>query len=514
MCPANESGTIIIDSDQLIQSALHEKEECINLSSNTNNNERLFHGILHRIPINEFAEDLRSLGKIVCPITTMTLLLHSKSVISMLFLGHLGDAPLAGGALAISFANITGFSVIKGMSMGMDPICCQAFGAKKHSVISQTFQRTLCILLFIAILISFLWLNMEPILLLLGQDKDIIDVAKLYLRFSIPELIAQVHLHPLRSFLRTQCITKPLTIATMLCLFIHLPINYLLVIYLKLGVKGVALASACNTINLDLSILIYLLCSNMMHKPWSGLTITSPFQGWKTVLSLAIPSVLSVCLEWWWYEIMLFLCGLFQNPKASVAAMGILIQTTGLLYVFPHALSMGLSTRIGHQLGAGQPAKAQRMAVLGFVLALTMGVTAFGFTILVRSYWGKMYTSEPDILSLISVALPVLGICEIGNCPQTAACGVLTGSARTTIGAKINFIAFYLVGLPVAVALAFWVKVGFIGLWFGLAAAQAACMCMMIYTLIRTDWKHQAKRSEELTQEVEETQDLETSLLS
>lgn len=54
MCPANESGTIIIDSDQLIQSALHEKEECINLSSNTNNNnERLFHGILHRIPVNE-----------------------------------------------------------------------------------------------------------------------------------------------------------------------------------------------------------------------------------------------------------------------------------------------------------------------------------------------------------------------------------------------------------------------------------------------------------------------------
>lgn len=460
------------------------------------------------------AEDMRSLGKIVCPITTMTLLLHSKSVISMLFLGHLGDAPLAGGALAISFANITGFSVIKGMSMGMEPICCQAFGAKKLSVISQTFQRTLCLLLLTAIMISCLWLNMEPILLFLGQDKDIIDVAKLYLRFSIPELIAQVYLHPLRSFLRTQCITKPLTIATTICLILHLPINYFLVNYLKLGVKGVALASSCNTINLDLGILIYLLWSNMELKPWHGLSLLSPFQGWKTVLSLAIPSVLSVCLEWWWYEIMLFLCGLLQNPKASVAAMGILIQTTGLLYVFPHALSMGLSTRIGHELGAGQPTKAQRLAILGLVLALTMGGTAFAFTLAVRSVWGKMYTSEPDILSLISVALPVLGFCEIGNCPQTAACGVLTGSARTRVGAKINFIAFYLVGLPVAVALAFWVKVGFIGLWFGLAASQAACMCMMIYTLLTTDWKHQAKRSEELTQDAEQTEDLETGLLS
>ncbi|KAL2899912.1 Protein DETOXIFICATION 53, partial [Bienertia sinuspersici] len=474
--------------------------------------------------VHQLAEDLKSLGKIVIPVTTMTLLLHSKSVISMLFLGHLGDAELAGGALALSFANITGFSVIKGMSMGMEPICCQAFGARKLSVISQTFQRTLCLLLLTAIIISLLWLNMEPILLFLGQDKDIIDVAKLYLRFSIPELIAQVHLHPLRSFLRTQCITKPLTIATMLCLFLHFPINYLLVVHLKLGVKGVALASACNTINLDVSLLIYLIFSDKDNvlKPWNGLTFSSPFQGWKTVLSLAIPSVLAVCLEWWWYEIMLFLCGLLPNPKASVAAMGILIQTTGLLYVFPHAISMGLSTCIGHELGAGQPTKAQRMAVVGLVLALTLGVAAFVFTILVRSLWGTMYTSETDILSLISVALPVLGFCEIGNCPQTAACGVLTGSARTTSGAKINFIAFYLVGLPVAVALAFWAKAGFVGLWFGLAAAQAACLCMMIYTLITTDWKQQAKRSEELTQENQtETEiddhiqeDLETALLS
>ena len=461
----------------------------------------------------QVAEDLRSLGKIVYPVTTMTLLLHSKSVISMLFLGHLGNAQLAGGSLAISFANVTGFSVIKGLSMGMEPICCQAYGAKKLTVISQTFQRTLCLLLLAALGISLLWVNMEPILLLLGQDRDIIEVGKIYLRYSIPELIAQVHLHPLRSFLRTQCITKPLTIATMLCLAFHLPINYFLVIYLNLGVKGVALASACNTINLDLCILVYLLFYKMEVKPWDGLTFLSPFQGWKTLLSLAFPSVLAVCLEWWWYEIMLFLCGLLQNPKASIAAMGILIQTTGLLYVFPHALSMGLSTRVGHELGAGQPHGAQRTAVLGFVLALVLGMTAFAFTVLVRSVWGKMYTSEIEVLALVSVALPVLGFCEIGNCPQTAACGVLTGSARTKVGAKINFVAFYIVGLPVAVLAAFVLKVGFIGFWFGLAAAQAACMCMMIYTLIRTDWKHQAKRSEDLTRTSDEADDLETGLL-
>ncbi|KAK9723686.1 hypothetical protein RND81_05G017900 [Saponaria officinalis] len=514
MCPGNERE-VIVESEGLISQVV--EEECENVGDGegitlSSSNTTVFH---HRLSFKEVTQDLRSLMKIVWPMTTTTLLLHSKSVVSMLFLGHLGNSQLAGGSLAISFANITGYSVIKGLSMGMDPICCQAYGAKKLSVISHTFQRTFCLLLFSAIAIASLWLNMEPILLLLRQDPDIVEVAKLYLRCSIPELLAQVHLHPLRSFLRTQTITKPLTIFTSVCLALHLPINYFLVIYFKLGVKGVALASACNTINLDLSILTYLIWTNdVAVKPWDGLTLISPFQGWKALLSLALPSVLSVCLEWWWYEIMLFFCGILENPQASVAAMGILIQTTGLLYVFPHALSMGLSTRIGHELGADNPQRAQRIAVIGLVSAIALGVAAFLFTVAVRSVWGKMYTSEDEILKLVAIALPVLGFCEIGNCPQTALCGVLTGSARTKSGAKINFIAFYVVGLPVALGMAFGFKVGFVGLWVGLAAAQVACMGMMIRTLMTTDWKHQAKRSEELTRTAEDANDLETALLS
>lgn len=463
----------------------------------------------------QVVEDLGLLGKIACPTAMTTLMMHSKSVISMLFLGHLGSSELAGGALAISFANITGYSVIKGLSMGMEPICCQAYGAKKYSVVSQTFQKTFCLLLLTAIIISLLWLNMEPILLLLGQSQDITEVAKIYLRFSIPELIAQVHLNPLRVFLRTQCVTKPMTYISAFGLILHFPINYFLVIYLNLGVKGVALASACNTINLNLGLLLYLIIAKPDLKPWDGLTFLSPFQGWQPVISLALPSVLAVCLEWWWYEIMLFLCGLLENPQASVAAMGILIQTCGMLYVFPHSISLGLSTRVGHELGANQPSRAQRTTIIGLSVAVAIGITAFIFTTFVRSVWGKMYTSDSDTLALISLALPVVGFCEIGNCPQTAACGVLRGSAQPKVGAQINFIAFYLVGLPTAVLLAFKMKIGFLGLWFGLVAAQASCVCMMVYTLMKTDWKHESKRAEELTRVAGETEsdDVEASLI-
>ncbi|XP_022746517.1 protein DETOXIFICATION 53-like [Durio zibethinus] len=460
-------------------------------------------------------EELTSLGKITFPLVISGLIFYSKSLISMLFLGHLGNIELAGGSLAMGFANITGYSVMNGLAMGMEPICCQAFGAKKWTVLSQTFKQTLCLLLLAAIPITLLWLNMEPILLSIGQDKTIISVAKVFLTYSIPELLAQALLSPLKIFLRAQSLTLPFTLSATWATILHLPINYFLTIYLDLGVRGIALASACNTLNLNLALLVYLFFTETAIKPWDGQVVTKCYRDWQSLVTLMIPSVFSVCLEWWWYEIMVLLCGLINNPQTSVAAMGILMQTTGLLYVFPHSLRSSLSIRVGQELGAEAPAQARQITIIGLITAMVCGLLSFTFTIAVKDVWGKLYTHEAQVLALTKVVLPILGFCELGNCPQTAACGILVGSARPNVGACINFCSFYLVGLPIAAYAAFKLKMDLLGLWFGLAAAQATCMCMMICTLVFTDWNYQAKRAKELTQGTEDhKKDLEANLLS
>ncbi|XP_044474010.1 protein DETOXIFICATION 53-like [Mangifera indica] len=460
-------------------------------------------------------EEVLSLGKIGGPIVMTTLLLNSRSALSMLFLGRLGRTELAGGSLALACANITGISVIKGLTTGMDPICGQAYGARKFSVLSQIFQKTVCLLLLVSIFISLFWRNMEPIFLRLGQNPDISRVATSYMLYSVPELLAQAILHPMRSFLRAQDRTSPITISAIFAVVLHLPISYLLANHLKLGVKGVALALALNTFNMNLGLLIYIFMSEEALKPWHGFSFDSFFHGWCSLLSLAVPSCLQVCLEWWWYEIMLFLCGLLGNPEISVSAMGILIQTTGILYIFPFAINNSLATRVGHELGAGQPSQAQWTAKIGICLALAFGLAAFIVMTAIKSFWGKLFTDEPQVLHLISTTLPLLGLCEIGNSPQTSAWGVLTGQARPKDGARINLYSFYLLGLPVAVLSTFRFEVGFHGPWYGLLVAQFCCACMMIITLIRTDWELQAKRAAELTRAAEnEEDDLESALIS
>ncbi|PPS08194.1 hypothetical protein GOBAR_AA12446 [Gossypium barbadense] len=519
MCPGSDlesrESTLNGDHQNQLLKSYNEETELFSLK-NLAPQTFAMPGASQRADLNsmQVGDEVLSIGKIAGPIIMTTLLIHSRSIISMLFLSHLGKEELAGGSLAMGFGNITGLSVIKGLAIGMDPICGQAYGARRYSVLSQTFYRALCLLLLISIPISILWLNVEPIFLRLGQDPDATKVAKVYLVAFIPELLAQSFLHPMRTFLRAQGINTPLTIAAICAVLLHPLINYIFTIYFELGVKGVALALACNTFNLNLGLIIYMVMSETPLKPWHDVTIVSVFQGWRPLLALALPSLLSVCLEWWWYEIMLFLCGLLDNPKASVAAMGILIQTTGLLYNFPFSLSNSICTRVSQALGAGRPSCAHRAATIGLLMAFAFGLSAFAVMTVLRSWWGRLFTDEPQILDLISTVLPILGLCEVGNSPQTAACGVLTGTARPKDGVRINLCSFYLVGLPVAILTTFTFKIGFEGLWFGLLAAQISCVCMMVYTLVRTDWKHQAKRANELTIAAAGKDDLETTLLT
>ncbi|OMO57476.1 Multi antimicrobial extrusion protein [Corchorus olitorius] len=442
---------------------------------------------------------MKAIGKISGPTAISSLLLYSRAVISMLFLGYLGELELAGGSLAIGFANITGYSVISGLAMGMEPICGQAYGAKQWKLLGLTLQRTVLLLLSASVPISFMWVNMKAILLWCGQDQEISSVAHKFILFSLPDLLFLSLLHPLRVYLRTQSITLPVTYCSAISVLLHVPLNFLLIFHFKLGVSGVAIAMVWTNLNLFLLLSSFVYFSGVYKDSWVAPS-SDCLRGWSSLLALALPTCASVCLEWWWYEFMILLCGLLVNPKATIASMGILIQTTSLVYCFPSALSVGVSTRVGNELGANRPGKARISMIVSLFCAVAIGLAAMVFTTLMRHQWGKFFTNDTEILELTAVALPIAGLCELGNCPQTTGCGVLRGSARPTIGANINLGSFYLVGMPVSIVMGFMTKMGFAGLWLGLLAAQASCAFFMLLVLCRTDWVLQVERAKLLTQ--------------
>ncbi|OAE33982.1 hypothetical protein AXG93_3005s1280 [Marchantia polymorpha subsp. ruderalis] len=403
----------------------------------------------------EIVKEMKELGSLAGPIAVLGILLYLKAMVSMLFLGKLGDLELAGGSLSIGFANITGYSVLAGLAMGMEPICGQAFGAKRWKLMGLTLQRTILVLFCACLPISILWLNMRKILMLCGQNGDILSVAHTFLVYSLPDLIAQAILNPMRIYLRSQQITTPLTYCAALALALHVPINLLLVDCLGLHVRGVALSTAWTDFNVVLFLLAYLWYSGRYKKTWEGWSLDS-FREWRPLLQLAIPSCVSVCLEWWWYEFMIILSGLLVDAQATVASMGILIQTTALVYIFPSSLSLAVSTRVGNELGANRPAKARTAMLVALACAGVVAIMACTFTTSMRHIWGSMFTKDAKILSLVAMVLPIVGLW-------------------------------------------FWLDFGFVGLWFGLLAAQVTCVTLMLSVLFNTDWNKQAQRAKDLT---------------
>lgn len=449
-----------------------------------------------------FAIEAISILRIAYPLIITNVLLYPRSFISMFFLAGLGGPTLAGGSVALAFANITAYSFFSGLTMGVDSICSQAIGATNYKLFRATIRRGIILLLVTTLPVFLLWINTERILKLLKQDEELASIAHTFLLYSVPDLLAQSFLHPLRAYFRTQSKTLPLSVCTGIASVLHFPVTFLLVSYLGFEIKGIALSGALSNFNLVIFLFIYIAFFEeklSKDEKVSEESYEQSVREWKKLLGLAVPSCVAVCLEWWCYEIMIVLCGLLINPKVSVSSMGILIQITSLVYIFPHSLGSAVSTRVGNELGSNQPQRARRATFVGLGLSISLGLMALIFTFSVRKVWATFFTDDEEVINLTMIVMPVVGLCELGNCPQTTGCGVLRGSARPMTGANINIAAFYVIGLPVGMVLTFWFGFGFMGLWLGMLVAQISCMIGMMVAMCRINWPLEAERARELT---------------
>ncbi|XP_020994952.1 protein DETOXIFICATION 16 isoform X2 [Arachis duranensis] len=138
----------------------------------------------------EIFEEARKQLWLAGPLVTVSLLNYGLQVISVMFVGHLGQLPLSGASMATSFASVTGFSLLTGMASALDTLCGQSYGAKQHRMVGIHMQRAMLILMILCIPLSIIWANTASILTALGQDPQISSEAGQYAKFMIPSLFA------------------------------------------------------------------------------------------------------------------------------------------------------------------------------------------------------------------------------------------------------------------------------------------------------------------------------------
>ncbi|XP_044957999.1 protein DETOXIFICATION 16-like [Hordeum vulgare subsp. vulgare] len=442
------------------------------------------------------AAEVNRLVRLGGPIVASCILQNVVNMVSVMVVGHLGELPLAGASLATSLANVTGYSLLAGMATALDTLCGQAYGARMYHRLGVYKQRAMVVLSLACVPIVLIWVNTTRILVFLGQDPAISAVAGEYARWTIPSLLVYVPLQCHIRFLQSQTIVLPVTAssgATALC---HPLVCWLLVFKAGLGSKGAALSNAVSY-GINLVILaLYVRLSATCKNTWSGFS-REAFKELRQFTALAMPSAMMICLEWWSFEVLVLLSGLLPNPQLETSVLSICLNTGALLYMVPLGLSSSISTRVSNELGAGHP-EAAKLAMrvvmymalsVGFVLALTM--------ILLRNVWGYLYSNEQEIVTYMSRMLPVLGISFFIDGLHSSLSGVLTGSGKQNIGAAVNLGAFYLLGIPMAVMLAFVFHLNGMGLWLGIVSGSFTKLVLLMFITWCIDWQKEALKAQD-----------------
>ncbi|KAF2313173.1 hypothetical protein P3X46_029916 [Hevea brasiliensis] len=449
--------------------------------------------------------ELKIQSRIILPLLAMNLTWFAKLAITTAFLGRLGGLPLAGGALGFTYANVTGFSVLNGLCAAMEPVCGQAYGAKNFRLLHKTLLMTILLLLLTTVPVSFLWLNVEKILINFGQQEDISVIAKTYLFYLLPDLVITSLLCPLKAYLSSQGITAPIMFSSALALALHTPINIFLV--KAKGLEGVSMAIWITDLIIVILLASYvLLKENGKGGKWNeGGWLDQGVYDWLRLLKLSGPCCLTTCLEWWCWEILVLLTGRLPNAKQAVGVLAIVLNFDYLLFSVMLSLATCASIRVSNELGANQARPAYQSAYVSLAMSLVSGCIGALVMLGARGIWGPLFSHDKGIIRGVKKMMLLMALVEVVNFPLAVCGGIVRGTARPWLGIYANLGGFYFMALPVAVLLAFKAGLGLGGLLLGFFVGITACMTLLVVFVIRINWEVEAKKAQKLASDVQET---------
>lgn len=448
--------------------------------------------------------ELKRQRGIVVPLGAMNLACFVKVAITTAFLGRLGELQLAGGALGFTFANVTGFSVLNGLCGAMEPICGQAFGAKNFRLLHKTLVMATSLLLLTTLPVSFLWLNVDRILLQFGQQEDISKVAKKYLIYLIPDLVVTAFLCPLKAYLSSQNITVPIMLSSGFGVALHVPINILL--SKSKGLEGVSMAVWITDLVIVIFLAFYVLKVEYSEggSPREGSWWDHGVRDWARFLKLCGPCCLTACLEWWCYEILVLLTGWLTNARQAVGVIAIVLNFDYLLYSVMLSLATCASIRVSNELGANQPGPAYRSACMSLAMSVVFGCIGGLVMVAARGSWGALFSHAKGVIRGVKKTMLLMALVEVVNFPLAVCGGIVRGTARPWLAMYANLGGFYLLALPLSVILAFKVHLGLDGLLMGFLVGIFVCLVLLAVFVSRIDWVVEAEKAQKLSCCVEE----------
>ncbi|CAE6397622.1 unnamed protein product [Rhizoctonia solani] len=447
-----------------------------------------------RYTVSEIKDEIWETLHHAAPIFGSQVLEYSLIAASVVSIGHISTDALAASALGSMTAGVTGLSIITGFACALDSLLPHAWTGGNPQHVGLWAQRTMVLLSMISVPIVLLWLNAEPILLILKQEPKVAHMAGLYLRWFTLSLPGQCIAVVLRRFYQAQGRAHIPTIIMAFVAVVNALLNWLLVwgpAPFRLGFIGAPIASS---ISFDLMALAYIIHAYFINSPeaWHPINHLC-FQELGKLFKLGLSSTGQIASEWWCWEIVALAAS--QLGPIPLAAQSVLLTSANVVYMAPFSVSLATSIRVGNALGSGQAREAKLAAEtaigMSAFIAMLISATYMSF----RKNWSYMFNDDPEVANLVAHVLPFLALSQLFDCGTTIMDGVLRARGKLAFGAIVNILSYYVFGIPVGISLAFWAKFGLAGLWIGLSAAMFCSAVVSIAAVVVTDWDREVTKT-------------------
>nr|XP_060613619.1 multidrug and toxin extrusion protein 2-like [Anolis sagrei ordinatus] len=430
---------------------------------------------------------------LAAPLTLIQLLVFMVHVVSTIFCGHLGKVELASVTLAIAVINVTGVSVGFGLSSACDTLISQTYGGKNMKRVGIILQRGVLILLLVCFPCWAVFLNTEQILLLIRQDPQVSRLTQVYVMIFIPALPASFLFQIQTRYLQNQRIIWPEVLCGIAGNVINLLANYIFLYQLEMGVRGSAWANTIAQYSQAGSLFLYIRWKKLHVETWGGWSYEC-LKEWDVFMSLAVPSMLMTCIEWWTFEIGSFLIGLLSVLQLS--AQSIIYEVATVAYMIPFGISSAVSVQVGNALGAGNIEEARKSSVVAIICAAFFVFLMCIIMTATKDVLAYIFTSDAEVIELVAWVMPVYITFHLFEALSATTSGILRGTGKQKLGAIFNAVGYYAIGLPVGVVLIFVAKIGLIGLWVGMLVCALIPATFSIAYIAKMNWKQVAEEAQ------------------
>ncbi|KAL9672240.1 hypothetical protein QQ045_028490 [Rhodiola kirilowii] len=408
------------------------------------------------------------------PSVVVYLITNITSVSTQMFCGHLGNMELAAAALGNTGIQVFAFGVMLGMGSAVETLCGQAYGAQKYDMLGVYLQRSTILLMLTGLPLMIIYIFSKSILILLGESKEIASLASLYVYGLIPQIFAYAANFPIQKFLQAQSIFAPSAYISAGALALHLLLSWLLILKLHFGLLGASLVVSFSWWVGVIGQFVYIISSKRCRHTWSGFSFKA-FSGLWSFFKLSLSSAVMLCLEIWYFQILVLLAGKFKNAETALGSLSICMTISGWVYMIAVGLGAAVSVRVSNELGAGHPKAALFSVVIATLSSFTISIFLAILALCLRHQLSYIFTTG----TVISKAVAELSYINSG---------VAVGSGWQAIVAWINIGCYYIIGIPLGCLLGFYFHLGVKGLWSGMIAGTFAQTAILLWIILRTSW--------------------------